>query len=218
MSVETPLLFDCGGEELLGILHRPHDPNLRIGLLLVVGGPQYRVGSHRQFVLLARDLAAAGIPVLRFDYRGMGDSAGEVRDFERVDEDIRCALDTFYAQVPGLERVVLWGLCDAAAANAFYALGDDRVVGQIACNPWARTQEGEAQAFIKHYYLQRVLSAAFWRKVLTLEFDAVGAARDFIRKLGQSRAQAHKTRQQQTTVPCRCVCATRRPVSVGRPC
>ncbi len=184
---EKPLFIDCQGERLLGILH-PATAAADTGLLLVVGGPQYRVGSHRQFVLLARDLAAAGIPVLRFDYRGMGDSSGAARDFEAVGEDIAAAIDCFLSEVDGLQKIVLWGLCDAATANAFYALNDERIVGQIALNPWVRTLEGEAQAFIKHYYLNRVLSADFWRKVLRFEFNARGALRDFANKLSQSRS------------------------------
>lgn len=187
MPDEIPILFDCVDEQLLGILHRPRDGDASVGVLLVVGGPQYRVGSHRQFVLLARDLAAAGIPVFRFDYRGMGDSTGVARDFEAIGEDTRAALDAFLGQVPGIRRVVLWGLCDAATANAFYAVSDPRVAGQIAANPWARTEAGEAQALIKHYYLDRLLSGDFWRKVLSLRFDATGALRDFLGKLGKSR-------------------------------
>ena len=187
MAIEQPVFFDCAGDRLLGILHHAAGTPLHVGLLLVVGGPQYRVGSHRQFVLLARDLAAAGIPVFRFDYRGMGDSAGLPRDFEAIAQDIRSALDAFFDNESALRGAVLWGLCDAATANALYANADDRVVGQIALNPWVRTEEGEAQAFIKHYYLKRVLSLAFWRKVLGLKFDVAGALRDFIRKLGQSR-------------------------------
>lgn len=66
------------------MLHHPNEHEVPLGLLMVVGGPQYRVGSHRQFVLLARDLAAAGIPVFPFDYRGMGDSTGQARDFEGI--------------------------------------------------------------------------------------------------------------------------------------
>ena len=187
MPEEIPLFFDCAGDQLLGILHRARDGDRGVGVLLVVGGPQYRVGSHRQFVLLARQLAEAGIPVFRFDCRGMGDSEGAPRDFEGIAQDIGSALDAFCEQMPAISRFVLWGLCDAATANAFYARTDDRVVGQIALNPWVRTDEGEAQAFIKHYYLQRLLSGAFWRKVLSLQFDAAGAMRDFLVKLGQSR-------------------------------
>ena len=186
MFHERPLLFDCAGERLLGILHPAAEPNGDIGMLLVVGGPQYRVGSHRQFVLLARDLAAAGIPVLRFDYRGMGDSEGTFRDFEAIDTDIRSAADAMIDNQPSVRRIVLWGLCDAASANAFYALRDERVVGQIAANPWVRTVEGEAQAFIRHYYLKRLFSEALWRKVFRGQFGATAAIRDFLRKLGQS--------------------------------
>jgi exosortase A-associated hydrolase 1 len=187
MPHEQPLFFECGGEQLLGIVHQPDGAPLPVGLLLVVGGPQYRIGSHRQFVLLARAMAAAGVPVLRFDYRGMGDSSGAARDFEAIADDIRAAADSFFARQPGLERIVLWGLCDAATANAFYALGDRRVLGQVALNPWVRTSAGEAQAFIQHYYLARLLSRTFWRKVLALKFEPQAAARDFLDKLRQSR-------------------------------
>src|SRR5262245_37346209 len=48
--------FDCEGQRLFGILSQPASPGRR-GVLIVVGGPQYRAGSHRQFTLLARDLA-----------------------------------------------------------------------------------------------------------------------------------------------------------------
>ena len=189
MPVELPLFFDCNEDQLLGVLHQPPTIALSdIGMLMVVGGPQYRVGSHRQFVLLARSLAAAGIPVFRFDYRGMGDSEGGQRDFENISSDIRAALDSFVANSAGVRRVVLWGLCDAATANTFYALSDSRVVGQIALNPWVRTEEGEAQAFLRHYYVRRICSAVFWRKVFALKFNAIDATRDFLRNLGRRRA------------------------------
>ena len=196
---EEAITFDCRGERLLGILHHAHEPISEIAVVLVVGGPQYRVGSHRQFVLLARALASAGIAVFRFDYRGMGDSTGEPRDFEQISDDIRSALDTFTTRLSGLRGTVLFGLCDAATANAFYALGDERVVGQIALNPWVRTSEGEAQAFIKHYYLKRVLSRDFWRKVFHMRFDAVTALGDFFNKLGDSQARSRIIRRRSIT-------------------
>jgi len=188
MVTEEALFFECAGDRMLGILHHAQGQKVSdIGVLLVVGGPQYRVGSHRQFVLLARALASAGIPVFRFDYRGMGDSVAEPRDFEQISEDIRAAMDILIDRVRDLRGAVLLGLCDAATANAFYAGTDRRVIGQIALNPWVRTSEGEAQAFIKHYYLQRVFNRDFWRKVLGLEFDAAAALKDFIGKLGKTR-------------------------------
>src|SRR5258708_3050929 len=125
---EHAFMFDCEGESLVGILSGAGLPAGR-GVLIVVGGPQYRVGSHRQFALVARHLAESGVPALRFDYRGMGDSNGEVRTFERVEVDIRCAIDQFFASVPGLKDVVIWGLWDAASAALFYSHQDARARG-----------------------------------------------------------------------------------------
>ncbi|MGZ8998931.1 MAG: hydrolase 1, exosortase A system-associated, partial [Allosphingosinicella sp.] len=48
----------------------------RTGLLLVTGGTQTRIGSHRVFERLAIALAAAGYPCFRYDRRGVGDSEG----------------------------------------------------------------------------------------------------------------------------------------------
>ncbi len=167
---EHALTFDCGGQSLVGILSGAGRPAER-GVLVVVGGPQYRVGSHRQFTLLARYLAERGVPVLRFDYRGMGDSDGEVRTFEDVGADIRCAIDQFFASVPGLKDVVLWGLCDAASAALFYAHQDGRVSGLVLVNPWVRTEQGIARVRLRHYYVQRLFQANLWQKVAHGEFN-----------------------------------------------
>lgn len=173
---EIPLQFLCNKDTLLGILHYPAIPDKR-GVLVVVGGPQYRAGSHRQFVLLARYLASEGVSVLRFDYRGMGDSEGDVRSFEDLDADIEAAVDTLFAQVREVEEVVIWGLCDAASAASFYAYRDRRVVGVVLANPWVRTERGLARARIKHYYLRRLISPTLWRKVFRGEVDYLESVR-----------------------------------------
>lgn len=162
--------FDCEGETLIGVITRPEQP-MSCGVLVVVGGPQYRAGSHRQFVLLARHLAEHSIACMRFDYRGMGDSSGALRNFEHVDADIRAALDSFFAAVPELQEVALWGLCDGASASIFYAYRDERVRGLVLLNPWVRTVMGEAKVYLKHYYLKRAVDPAFWKKALTGRFD-----------------------------------------------
>src|SRR5450830_826016 len=134
MFEERSLSFTCDGAQLFGIASIPAVPAAR-GVLIVVGGPQYRAGSHRQFTLLARSLAEQGIAAMRFDYRGMGDSAGAVRSFEDVDEDLRCAIDAFQQAVPAVRELVIWGLCDAASAALFYAHTDPRVCGLVLLNP-----------------------------------------------------------------------------------
>jgi exosortase A-associated hydrolase 1 len=172
---ERALVFDCAGESLVGILSGGRAASTR-GVLIVVGGPQYRVGSHRQFALLARHLAGQGVPALRFDYRGMGDAGGEARTFEHVGADIRCAVDRFFAEVPALKDVVIWGLCDAASAALFYAHEDERVSGLVLLNPWVRTEQGIARAQLRHYYALRLLQASFWSKLARGEFRFLEAA------------------------------------------
>lgn len=173
MTRELPLTFPCQGDCLLGILHLPAQPAKR-GVVVVVGGPQYRVGSHRQFVLFARDMAAAGIAVMRFDYRGMGDSAGEPgtpEPCEHIGPDLHAAIDEFFTHVPELNDVVIWGLCDGASAAALYAHSDPRVSGVVLMNPWVSTQLGSAKTYLKHYYARRFFNRDLWRKILRGEAD-----------------------------------------------
>lgn len=173
-ATEHALHFACRGEGLVGVLHLPPQALAR-AVLVITGGPQYRAGSHRQFVLLGRQLAAAGIAVMRFDYRGMGDSDGAPRGFDDVGDDLRAATDHFFAVVPQLRELVLWGLCDGATAAAFYAAEDRRITGLVLLNPWVRTEAGWAQASLRHYYLRRLCSGAFWRKLVGGTVDAANA-------------------------------------------
>ena len=205
---ETPFCFECEGERLLGIVHRPehvHDT----GVLIIVGGPQYRVGSHRQFLLLARCLARHGIPVMRFDYRAMGDSEGEGIDFENVNQDIARAIDSFVQQIPGIRKVVLWGLCDAASASLFYGYTDPRVSGMVLLNPWVRTTAGEAKAYLKHYYLSRFLSKDFWKKVLGGKFNPAASLKSLFKFTRDARKGSQRPSHSQQSLPQRmlhCLC------------
>jgi uncharacterized protein len=164
---EETAQFDCESETLTGILAKPESPS-PIGVVLIVGGPQYRAGSHRQFVLLSRALAAAGHSVLRFDYRGMGDSSGAQRDFEGVSADIAEAIDALQERLPCVKQVVLWGLCDAASAALlyFHETQDPRVKGLCLLNPWVRSDASLARTQVKHYYIQRVQQREFWLKLV----------------------------------------------------
>ena len=137
--MERALTFNCAGEQLVAVVSEPGGTPA-LGVLVLVGGPQYRVGSHRQFLLLARRLARDGFPTMRFDYRGMGDSTGTPTTFEDTVPDIAAAIVAFKAACPTVQRIVLWGLCDAASAALLYwkATRDARVAGMVLLNPWIR--------------------------------------------------------------------------------
>ncbi|HJV76311.1 MAG TPA: hydrolase 1, exosortase A system-associated [Noviherbaspirillum sp.] len=182
---ERPLCFPCHQSWLYGVLGVPSQPRSR-GVVIIVGGPQYRVGSHRQFTLLARAIAVAGYPVLRFDYRGMGDSDGSAQTFDTVNADVCCAIDHMIAELPCINEIVIWGLCDGASAAVFYANQDPRVKGLVLANPWVRTEEGIAKTYLKHYYLSRLFDSAFWKKIFNGSFQFIAAGKTFIQFIGKA--------------------------------
>lgn len=189
---ERPIAFDCEGDDLVGLVTVPETAR-SIACLVIVGGPQYRVGSHRQFVQLTRALAAAGIASLRFDSRGMGDSEGEPHSFEQLDDDIAAALQALRREVPEAERVVLIGLCDGASAALMYLDRrglDRRVAGLCLMNPWVRTEAGEAAVRVRHYYLDRLKSGEFWSKLLRggVAQDALTEAANSVWRMVRRRA------------------------------
>jgi uncharacterized protein len=166
---EVALTFDCQGTPLVGVASLSADASASRGVVIVVGGPQYRGGSHRQFVSIARALALAGLPTLRFDVRGMGDAPGGQRDFESIDDDIEAAIGALQRTAPTVKSVVLLGLCDGASAALMYMdshRSDARVGGLVLINPWVRSEQTLAQAHVKHYYLQRLRQPEFWRKLM----------------------------------------------------
>jgi len=169
MSKEIPIVFSSAANSLVGIIHQSELQSNK-GVIIVVGGPQTRVGSHRAFVELARFLARNGVNVLRFDYTGAGDSDGKPAHFTEVAKDIDAAVDIFIAKLPQLDSICLWGLCDAASAIALYMNStskSEHVERLVLLNPWVNQPHTQAQTFLKFYYLKRIFSRDFWQKLFT---------------------------------------------------
>jgi exosortase A-associated hydrolase 1 len=174
---EQCITFACAGETLVGVFALPQRET-DICVLVIVGGPQYRAGSHRMFVDVARRLAEQGYAVLRFDLRGMGDSTGPQRGFDDVSDDIRSAIDAARQRFPNLRRFVLWGLCDGASAALLYlhrTAGDERVAGLCLLNPWVRCETSEARTRVKHYYFERLQQKEFWIKLFSGKVGSAAA-------------------------------------------
>lgn len=183
-------IISANGQRLSSILHSASGDT---GVLLIVGGPQYRVGSHRQFVKLSRALMQHDIPSLRVDTTGMGDSEGVKPAFYQQTADINTAIAAFFSQQPQLKRLVLWGLCDAASAILLKMnQPDPRIAGLVLLNPWVRQQQSHAKTMLKHYYVKRLFSRQFWQKALTGGLALGASIKGLLSAVKASRANTVK--------------------------
>jgi exosortase A-associated hydrolase 1 len=198
--IERPISFLVEGHELYGIETMPSVPN-GIAVIIVVGGPQYRVGSHRQFVLLARYLGKHGILVLRFDYTGMGYSNGLPKQFYEIDDDIFAAIDFVEQHRLDINSIYLWGLCDAAAAIAFCVHLDRRINGVVLLNPWVRSEASHSKVMLTKYYKSRFLDLQNWKIMFGSPYKILAAVRSLgsvFLKLTNSRIRNLKRGSLQT--------------------
>lgn len=166
--MEQTAQFECDGRRLYGILHLPDRPQVieRV-VLMVVGGPQTRIGSHRLYVHLARFLCAQDIAVFRFDYAGIGDSEGAWRGYKFAGPSISAAIDFLFKEIPLLKDVILWSLCDGATACAMFGQHQPHcIAGMILCNPYLHSAASQAKTILRHYYAKRILEKDFWQKVV----------------------------------------------------
>jgi exosortase A-associated hydrolase 1 len=178
------IAIDCHGAALGATLDGAEGA---LGLLLVTGGSQTRIGSHRMYEMLAKDLAKQGISCLRFDRRGVGDSAGADPGYRGSGPDLAAAAAALRGACPGLRKLYGFGLCDGATALALFgrAAGLD---GLILVNPWLVETEADAPpaAAIRRRYRERLTSWQGWKDLLSGAVDIgkllKGVARMFRRE------------------------------------
>lgn len=130
---EQPFFFSQAGQRLFGMLHQPHGiAAADTGWVFCHPFTEEKLWSHRVFVSMARDLARKGMPVLRFDYRGYGDSGGNFEQFTMADHvaDIQTAIAELRNRAPHVERVNLLGL-RYGASLAVLAAADNPIVGGL---------------------------------------------------------------------------------------
>ena len=104
-----------------------------VAVVLFNAGVVHRIGPHRINVRLARRLVAKGIPSIRFDLAGQGDSArssGSCPFEQQAVIDIRAAMDVLGA-ASHIQRFVLFGFCSGGVHSYSTAKVDKRVVGLL---------------------------------------------------------------------------------------
>jgi exosortase A-associated hydrolase 1 len=157
--------FPCDGDTLIGTLD---DAQGTTGLLIVSGGNELRCGAHRGMALLAVELAAGGVPVFRFDRRGIGDSEGANHGYQDSGPDIVAAARTFRALAPHITRLIGFGICDAATALALFQR-DAGIDALILANPWVGDEDDALPpaSAIRSHYANRLRDPRQWLRALS---------------------------------------------------
>ena len=185
--VETPRLFGAG---LFGVLCAPARPHGDLAVLICNTGRDPHYGVARFGAEFARHLATLGVPTLRFDFAGLGDSQGPagketilsaMLDTDRG-ADIKSAVDLLAGL--GYRRIVMQGNCSGAYHALRAAVDEPRVTGLLLLNlPVFEWQVGETPDFMHRktmkpsHYLARLISREDWVRLLRGGFDL----RDIVR-------------------------------------
>lgn len=175
---ERPVVFECEGVQLIGILHIPERPQAAGVLGVPAGGMQYRAGCGRQLLSLARSMAAQGTPVMRFDRRGIGDSVGELLSFEYMEADLRSAIAVFQENIPELKHIVLYGGCEAASGIMISAHQLSGVNSVILANPWV-SDSMHSVVSRRHYY-RKLRDPRFWKKLISFQYNLAEYTSSFV--------------------------------------
>ena len=110
--LEEPFYFPSDGRQMFGWLHRPASEPADIGLVICKPFGYEAICSHRSVRALAQTAAAVGIPALRFDYTGTGDSEDAqpgTEQFAIWTQDVVAAVHEMQRRT-GVARVCLLGI------------------------------------------------------------------------------------------------------------
>lgn len=175
-----PVYFGRGGAPLFGCFHPAQEP-VREGKALVICQPlgQEYIRCHRLLRVLAASLARSGLPVLRFDYHGCGDSHGDSEDVTlgRCVDDIGEAV-RFVRGRARATGVDLLGLRLGASVALRYAAGRHGQIGRMVLwDPVVRGEDFLASMRAQSARFGMWMQSLFSRAARPSEADGV---RDFI--------------------------------------
>jgi hypothetical protein len=175
---ETPLIRTTPGGRMFGVLAEPpRDASSTKAAPLVAvflnSGAVRRIGPNRIWVEAARRWAAHGIPTLRIDVDGIGDSDGDARRYihvgqfyrQEINDEVGAFLDALEARGLG-SRFVLIGLCSGAYWAFHRAAIDTRVTAVFLLNPRALSWDSEFERRREARKLEQLLEPGTWRRIL----------------------------------------------------
>jgi alpha/beta superfamily hydrolase len=183
------------GEGLQGILEEPPGARARLAAVLCSPGAKPRIGPHRLYRKLLPPFLERGIPVLRLDFAGLGDSEGAwpeellERIYRRTElghcaDDLRSAFDWLAANY-GIGRFVAGGLCGAAITALHAGARDARLAALYAIGLPPTVHGARRQAALprtelrmqRTIYLRKMRDPRAWLRLLSLKSDFALMAR-----------------------------------------
>jgi len=136
-STTLPVYFGVPGKQLFGCYHEPQSTTIRSTAVVICQpmGHEY-IYCHRALRQLATKLCEVGFPVLRFDFYGCGDSAGDGDEGTVTQwlEDVSVAAAEVKSRA-GVAQICLIGLRLGGALAFMAAAQRDDIAGLVLWDP-----------------------------------------------------------------------------------
>jgi pimeloyl-ACP methyl ester carboxylesterase len=193
LTSSEPVVFqNQQGLRLFGILHTPPVPaGSDLAVVLLSPGIKMRVGPARLYRGLTTLLTGMGLPVLRFDFAGLGDSEGalteelvrDVYNHIEVGRFVQDAIDAmdWMEDHCGTRRFIFAGLCGGAVTGLLAGSKDPRVAGLLALGitPVLASQAADPSLYLtagqlrqlREGYYAKLRDPRAWLRLLTFQSD-----------------------------------------------
>ncbi len=136
------VLLENQGQKIFGILHLPLAKERSPVVLVNHGIGGTKNGTHRVYVMMAEALARVGIATFRIDFRGCGDSEGDVSEMtvEGQIDDARAALAYLHSH-PAIDSTQI-GLLGASLGGPIAIGAAKEAKGVRSLALWAPVASG----------------------------------------------------------------------------
>ena len=146
--IERAGYFQVPGAHLYSVLHEVEQPAARV--LLVGPFASERHNTYIPWVRWARFLAERNIEVLRYDYRGIGESTGALEEmtFEDLSQDIRLLAEWLATRTPKAPLLLHGHAMGAVLAGRAFdeGIGDGLLLWSPPVSAWSRSSSSAPTA------------------------------------------------------------------------
>jgi hypothetical protein len=182
---ERTLSLDLGTVRAFAVLSEPVDVEPSpVCVVLMNAGALVHIGPNRTWVELARRWAARGVPTVRVDLEGIGETDGDDTRYmtdaglytPQLTQQARAVLGEL-AENEVAERFIVAGLCSGAYWSLHAALADSRVAGALLVNLYSFYFSEELMAERRTDMALHALRGEGWRRLARGDFNSAQVRR-----------------------------------------